>query len=314
MISAADTRPRILLVDDEERILRSLGMLLRMHYQVFATSDGYEALAILQREKIHVLISDQRMPIMTGTDLLREARKLSPDTVRILLTGYADADSAVAAVNDGEIFRYISKPWGPKELRDTIAQAVDVALRLEGASAADTGAPAVLPAKDARLTCLVLDQDVATYEAVKEVLVPAHDVIWRRTIDGALDVLTTRQVAILVTELSLGNEDLSAMLKTLKREHPEMLTIILTCFKDTSRLVELINQAQIYRYLPKPLRKGLLGRNIESTIARYRALRHEPAQVLTQAVEQPVEPEQQEKVAKVTQYLNWLRARPRTTA
>lgn len=314
MTASTDTKPRILLVDDEERILRSLGMLLRMHYQVYATSDGYEALAILQREKIHVLISDQRMPIMTGTELLREARKVSPDTVRILLTGYADADSAVAAVNDGEIFRYISKPWGPKELRDTIAQAVQVALSLEGASAADTGAPLEVPAKEARLTCLVLDQDVATYEAVKEVLVPAHDVIWRRTIDGALDVLTTRQVAILVTELSLGNEDLSAMLKTLKQEHPEMLTIILTCFKDTSRLVELINQAQIYRYLPKPLRKGLLGRNIESTISRYRALRHQPAQVLTQAVEKPVEPLQQEKVAKVATYLNWLRARPRTPA
>ena len=217
MTASTDTKPRILLVDDEERILRSLGMLLRMHYQVYATSDGYEALAILQREKIHVLISDQRMPIMTGTELLREARKVAPDTVRIPLTGYADADSALAAVNDGEIFRYISKPWGPKELRDTIAQAVQVALSLEGASAADTGAPLEVPAKEARLTCLVLDQDVATYEAVKEVLVPAHDVIWRRTIDGALDVLTTRQVAILVTELSLGNEDLSEMLKTLKQ-------------------------------------------------------------------------------------------------
>lgn len=314
----ADNKPRILLVDDEERILRSLGMLLRMQYQVFATSDGHEALAILKREKIHVLISDQRMPVMTGTELLRQAREIAPDTIRILLTGYADADSALDAVNEGEIFRYINKPWGPKELRDTIAQAVQVALRLEaGAEVAATTSPdatATAPVREPRLTCLVLDHDVATYEAVKEVLVPAHDVIWRRTIDGALDVLTTKQVAILVTELSLGDEDLSAMLKTLKQEHPELLTIILTCFKDTSRLVELINQAQIYRYLPKPLRKGILGRNIESTLARYRSLRAQPAQVLTQAVEKPVEPEQQEKVAKVAQYLNWLRSRPRTTA
>lgn len=305
---ATDTKPRILLVDDEERILRSLGMLLRMHYQVFATSDGHEALAILRREKIHVLISDQRMPVMTGTELLRQAREIAPDTIRILLTGYADADSAVAAVNEGEIFRYINKPWGPKELRDTIAQAVGIAQSLEVAPAPDA------PSGAERLTCLVLDQDVETYNAVKEVLVPAHDVIWRRTIDGALDVLTTKQVAILVTELSLGNEDLSAMLKTLKQAHPELLTIILTCFKDTSRLVELINQAQIYRYLPKPLRKGLLGRNIESTLARYRSLRAQPAQVLAQAVEAPVAPDQQQKVARVAQYLSWLRARPRTTA
>lgn len=302
------TKPRILLVDDEERILRSLGMLLRMHYQVFATSDGHEALDILRREKIHVLISDQRMPVMTGTELLRQAREIAPDTIRILLTGYADADAAVAAVNEGEIFRYINKPWGPKELRDTIAQAVGIAQQLD--IPADL-APAI---KEPRLTCLVLDQDVATYEAVKEVLVPAHDVIWRRTLDGALDVLTRTRVAILVTELSLGDEDLSAMLKTLKQEHPDLLTIILTCFKDTSRLVELINQAQIYRYLPKPLRKGLLGHNIESTLRRYRSLRSHPAQLLTQAVEPPVQPDQQQKVARVAHYLGWLRARAQTPA
>ena len=121
-------KPRVLLVDDEERILRSLGLLLRMQYQVFATSDGYEALDILKREKIHVLISDQRMPIMSGSELLRQARDTAPDTIRILLTGYADADAALASVNEGEIFRYITKPWGPMELRDTIAQAAEIAL------------------------------------------------------------------------------------------------------------------------------------------------------------------------------------------
>src|SRR6218665_2737 len=129
-------KPKILLVDDEERILRSLGLLLRMQYQVFATSDGHEALAILKREKIHVLISDQRMPIMTGSELLKHAREISPDTVRILLTGYADAEAALEAVNEGEIFRYINKPWGPKELRDTIAQAAEIALQVEGAALA----------------------------------------------------------------------------------------------------------------------------------------------------------------------------------
>ncbi|MCD6060354.1 MAG: response regulator [Moraxellaceae bacterium] len=308
-MNAVTEKPRILLVDDEERILRSLGMLLRMHYQVFATSDGHEALAILRREKIHVLISDQRMPVMTGTELLRQARVIAPDTIRILLTGYADADAALAAVNEGEIFRYINKPWGPKELRDTIAQAVQIAQQLDAPAAAATAATA-----DTRLTCLVLDRDIATYQAVKELLEPAHEVLWRRTIDGALDVLTTQPVAILVTELSLGDEDLSAMLKTLKQEHPELLTIILTCFKDTSRLVELINQAQIYRYLPKPLRKGLLGQNIESTIARYRRLRAQPVQVLTQAVEKPQVPAQQQKTAQIAQYLGWLRSRNKAPA
>lgn len=299
-----DIKPKVLLVDDEERILRSLGLLLRMQYQVFATSDGHEALAILRREKIHVLISDQRMPIMTGSELLRQAREVSPDTVRILLTGYADADAALASVNEGEIFRYITKPWGPKELRDTIAQAAEVAVRLEGATLTP-----VMPAAPGRLTCLVLDRDEATYQAVQDVIGAHHDVLWRQTVTGALQVLAAQPVAILVTELSLGDEDLSAMIKQLKQERPELLTLILTCFKDTSRLVDLINQAQVFRYLPKPVRKGLLGRSIESTIARYQAMTARPALLATQAVEKMQDAAELQAGSKVAEYLARLRGK-----
>lgn len=300
-------KPKVLLVDDEERILRSLGLLLRMQYQVFATSDGHEALQILKREKIHVLISDQRMPIMTGSELLRHARDIAPDTVRILLTGYADADAALEAVNDGEIFRYINKPWGPKELRDTIAQAAEIAVRLEGASVAATEA---LPeAAEGKLTCLVLDRDESTFKAVQEILGENHEVVWRQSVQGALQILASKPVAILVTELSLGDEDLSAMIKTLKQEHPEMLTIILTCFKDTSRLVDLINQAQVFRYLPKPVRKGMLTKSIESTITRYQAMVSKPVLLKTQVVEKTQNLQEQEASEKITGYLSRLRGK-----
>jgi DNA-binding NtrC family response regulator len=298
-------KPKVLLVDDEERILRSLGLLLRMQYQVFATSDGHEALEIIKREKIHVLISDQRMPVMMGSELLRRARDIAPDTVRILLTGYADADAALEAVNEGEIFRYITKPWGPKELRDTIAQAAEIAVKMEGASVA-VAAVAEIPC---RLTCLVLDRDESTFRAVQEILGSHHDVVWRQSIQGALQTLSSKAVAILVTELSLGDEDLSAMIKTLKQEHPEMLTIILTCFKDTSRLADLINQAQVFRYLPKPLRKGLLSKSIESTITRYRAITAAPALLGTQVVEKTSDTREQDASAKIAEYMARLRGK-----
>lgn len=299
-------KPKVLLVDDEERILRSLGLLLRMQYQVFATSDGNEALEILRREKIHVLISDQRMPIMTGSELLRQAREVAPDTVRILLTGYADADAALDAVNDGEIFRYINKPWGPKELRDTIAQAAEIALQVEGNEVAVEEPAEVSPAK---LVCLVLDRDESTYRAVLDILGGNHEVVWRQSVQGALQVLASKPVAILVTELSLGDEDLSAMIKTLKQEHPEMLTVVLTCFKDTSRLVELINQAQVFRYLPKPVRKGMLTRSIESTITRYRELTLKPVLLKTQQVEKTANTVEQQSSARILDYLARLRGK-----
>jgi response regulator RpfG family c-di-GMP phosphodiesterase len=298
-------KPKVLLVDDEERILRSLGLLLRMQYQVFATSDGYEALEILKREKIHVLISDQRMPIMMGSELLRHARDIAPDTIRILLTGYADADAALEAVNEGEIFRYITKPWGPKELRDTIAQAAEIAVNMEGASVA----PATKLAAPGKLTCLVLDRDESTFMAVQDILGTQHEVLWQQTVAGALEILSSKAVAILVTELSLGDEDLSAMIKTLKQAHPELLTIILTCFKDTSRLADLINQARVFRYLPKPLRKGLLSKSIESTISRYRAISAMPALLSTQKVDMIVDVQEQDRSEKISDYMAKLRGK-----
>lgn len=300
-----NSKPRILLVDDEERILRTLTMLLRMQYQVFSTTDGHEALKILQQEKINVLISDQRMPTMIGTELLEKAKNLSPNTVRILLTGYADVEAAMDSVNDGEIFRYINKPWGPKELRDTVADAVNIATKLEKVNVPSFPVPA--PAKG--LTCLVLDEDVAVFEAVKELLGAQHNVLWRTTIASALTVLATQPVAVLVTELQLADGDASIMIKTLKREYPDLLTIINTCFKDTQRVASLINQAQVFRYLPKPLRKGLLAKSLESTLARYKQLQDVP--VLKEAIKLEQSTDMQENVvsSKIADYLARLRAK-----
>jgi len=298
-------KPRILLVDDEERILRTLTMLLKMQYQVFSTTDGNEALKILKKEKIHVLISDQRMPLMVGTELLRQAKNLSPQTMRILLTGYADVDAALDSVNEGEIFRYINKPWGPKELRDTVADAAGIAMKLESVSVPSFPAPA--PARG--VTCLVLDEDVLVYEAVKEILGETHQVLWRTTMASALAVMASQTVAVLVTELQVGDGDTSVMLKTLKQEYPDVLTIINTSFKDTVRVSQLINQAQVFRYLPKPLRRGLLAKSLESTLMRYKQLQDVP--VLKEATKVEVSNDVQEKAmsTKIMDYLSRLRAK-----
>lgn len=298
-------KPSILLVDDEERILRTLTMLLKMQYQVFSTTDGHEALRILKKEKINVLISDQRMPLMVGTELLKQAKALSPQTMRILLTGYADVDAAVDSVNEGEIFRYINKPWGPKELRDTVADAAEIAIKLAAVNVPSYPAPA--PARG--VNCLVLDEDVLVYETVRELLGATHHVLWRTTVDSALTVIASQNIAILVTELQVGDGDTSVMLKTLKQEYPDVLTIVNTSFKDTVRVSQLINQAQVFRYLPKPLRKGLLAKSLESTLTRYKQLQDVPE--LKAAIKVEVSQDVQEKAvsSKIMDYLSRLRAK-----
>lgn len=115
--------PRLLLVDDEPNVIEGLTRRLRRDYQIFSANDGAQALRLLEQEgEMHVIISDMRMPNMNGAQLLSEARKWYPDMIRILLTGQADLESAISAVNDGQIFRFLAKPC-PADVVKTVLQA-----------------------------------------------------------------------------------------------------------------------------------------------------------------------------------------------
>jgi response regulator RpfG family c-di-GMP phosphodiesterase len=115
----------ILYVDDEENNLFSFKATFRIKYQVLVAISGEEALKILATKKVHVIITDQRMPEMTGVDFLEKVLEKFPDPMRILLTGYADMNAVVDAVNKGKIFHYLAKPWNEEELDMTINRAYE---------------------------------------------------------------------------------------------------------------------------------------------------------------------------------------------
>jgi response regulator RpfG family c-di-GMP phosphodiesterase len=107
----------ILFIDDEANILSALKRLFRpLGYNIFTAKSGAQALAILEKEPVDIVISDMRMPQMTGAEVLERIRGKWPDMVRILLTGYADITSTIAAINRGEIYRYIAKPWDDNDI------------------------------------------------------------------------------------------------------------------------------------------------------------------------------------------------------
>ncbi|MGZ3754316.1 MAG: response regulator [Mucilaginibacter sp.] len=115
----------ILYVDDEENNLFSFKATFRIKYQVFTAISGDEALKILDTKPIQIIITDQRMPEMTGVEFLEKVLEKYPDPMRILLTGYADMGAVVDAVNKGKIFHYLAKPWNEEELDLTINRAYD---------------------------------------------------------------------------------------------------------------------------------------------------------------------------------------------
>lgn len=116
---------KILIVDDEPANLRVLARLFRDDYEVLAAGSGAEALEVLQRHDIALLITDQRMPGMTGIELLKKTVSLRPVMVRIILTGYTEVEALVEAINCGQVYRYVTKPWSNEELRLTVKRALE---------------------------------------------------------------------------------------------------------------------------------------------------------------------------------------------
>lgn len=116
----------VLYVDDEEHNLMSFKATFRIKYKVHTAISGEEAIKIMAEQPIDIIITDQRMPNMTGVQFLESILDDYPDPMRILLTGYADLNAVIDAVNKGKIFHYLTKPWNEEELDMTIQRAYDI--------------------------------------------------------------------------------------------------------------------------------------------------------------------------------------------
>ncbi|OIQ74474.1 hydrogenase transcriptional regulatory protein hupR1 [mine drainage metagenome] len=116
----------LLLVDDESNIVAALKRLLRRDgYEILTASSGQAGLDLLAKQKVGVILSDQRMPGMTGVEFLRKAKTLYPDTIRIVLSGYTELRSVTDAINEGAIYRFLTKPWEDEPLREQIRKAFE---------------------------------------------------------------------------------------------------------------------------------------------------------------------------------------------
>ncbi len=164
-------RHTLLVVDDEVDVLESLRHLFHRSYRVLTASSGARAVEILQTDDVHLILSDQRMPGMSGDVFLKHARQTAPDAIRMLFTGYADIQAVINAVNEGHIFRYILKPWDAADLEAVVRQAAEqyelladrkrLIVELQGANAQLTRANEELAAADQLKSAFI---EVASHE------------------------------------------------------------------------------------------------------------------------------------------------------
>ncbi|HEY0321212.1 MAG TPA: response regulator [Pyrinomonadaceae bacterium] len=116
---------KIMVVDDEPANTRLLERLFRNDYEVIMAGSGTEALRLLEQHDIALIITDQRMPDMTGIEVLKRTASLRPHMVRIILTGYTDVETLVEAINSGHVYQYVTKPWNNEELRLMVSRALE---------------------------------------------------------------------------------------------------------------------------------------------------------------------------------------------
>jgi serine/threonine-protein kinase len=269
-------RPRLLFVDDEERVTNALKGVFRDTYDVVTASSGQQALELARTQAFHVIVSDQRMPGMLGVELLREVKALRPNAVRMLLTGYSDLAAIVGSVNDGEVFRFVSKPWNQDDLQGTIAEAVTIAIALE---ASPPPRAAVRSADD--VVALVLD-DPTMARATREMAGDLCRVVHAPTLDDALHALAVNEVALLMCDLESQRVDITVLLKLLKQEHPATLVIVTTSRSDSEMIISLINEARIFRFINKPVNLTLLQSHVVAALERYYSFKQSPQLVSTQ--------------------------------
>jgi serine/threonine-protein kinase len=259
----AAPKTRVLFVDDEERILNALRMLFRDEYDVVTASSGAAAIELLQKEPVQIVVSDQRMPGMAGVEVLREVKKANPRTVRLLLTGYSDLAALVGSINEGEIFRFVKKPWDNDDIRAVLKEAAAVAAKVAPPPAEK------LQAKKVAASILVIDTDNSLAKGLQRMLGNDVTVHEGTSAADAAKVLQTNDVAAVVGDLRAGAKGIVSLFRLLKAKRPDTLTILLSDQPDSEVVADLINQAHVHRFLAKPVNAKELQQHVTDALKRY---------------------------------------------
>lgn len=321
---ATPSRATVLFVDDEERVVNLLRMIFRTQYEVHVATSGAQALEIMKQHRVDVLVSDQRMPGMTGIDLLARSREISPHTIRLLLTGYTDLAAIVGSVNEGEVFRFLNKPWDHHEIQSTLAAAVNAART--ASELANTTQPALqedtqrpltsLPDESAAMAStaadeptapgitpdiLLIDDNPRDLAAMEEVAQQSYQTHTATSMAEALQVLAQHDVGVIVTEARIGNEDTEGFLRVLKQQYPAITTVMLTRSGDADLVIRLINRAQIFRFATKPLRKSVFVLAISAAMKEHQRYRANPQLLNRLQVEESPEPDNASLVDSIAQ-------------
>ncbi|GGZ95958.1 two-component system response regulator [Arenicella chitinivorans] len=293
-MSKASKQFTILCVDDEPRITSALKALFRREYNVLIANSGQEALEILADNHVNVLVSDQRMPGMLGSELLTEVSRAYPQTIRILLTGFMDRQAIVDSINEGEVYRFINKPWDNFEIKEVVAEAATASELPAGTVFLGDGTVVEGGEDDAFISAtrgkaiVLIEQNQDVRNQIRRFCTQREIMVYStQNVEQAITAATTRDnVGVVIVELTDQQETLHTI-NLLKQARPELVTITLTHEYDANTAVDLINQGQVFKYLASPICSEELYAAIDKAFRRHLYLKDNSASWRRYKVDKP---------------------------
>jgi serine/threonine-protein kinase len=280
---------KVLCIDDDLKVTRALVWALQKKFEVMATDNVIDGIELVNKHDFDVVISDRSMPDLNGVDFLNVVKRVSPRSMRILLTGYSEVVEIARAVNETEVYRLLEKPWAIGDLVSIVERGVAVARDLStelDAALEDihfdlVGAPPQPPAGGV----LVIDADPAMQRVVAHSVADGIPVYSATSIAEAIAVIMEQPLALVVSETTVGGIDATRLIQMLKHSQPEIVSIIASSQPRPESMAGLVNQGQIYRFIGKPVNATVLTPIIESALRKHRTLKAVPAATRRHVVE-----------------------------
>lgn len=235
--------PRLLLVDEREHLARLLPATICGSYEILTACSAAAALDLVARQRIDVLVSDQDLPEMPGIALLSAARPLSPGTVRILLTGYAELAARIGAVKDGDVFQFLNKPWRRRQIERSLVEAAELI---------ETGA-AIEPTLAGAAASMELHGLPRARHAAMEIFAADGKVTHAEFASEAIVIAKRHRAEVIVASTRLAAADIVELLAALVPAIPPVVFAMLEDAPNGGATVKLIEGSRIYRFAMEPI-------------------------------------------------------------
>ena len=196
------------------------------------------------------------------------------------MTGYADLNAIIGSINDGEIYRYLTKPCKSEELLAVVGRATEIALTYNPDEDAEQ-----FDSSGKKQTLLVIDETDELIEQISKQFSHSYRVLHAEGLEEAYDYLANEDIGVCITDINVSGENIAPIIFTLKQDAPHLVVLVQTEFQDAGLLIDLINKGQVYRCLPKPMRASLLEISVNRAFQHHAKLKASPELVKRYEVE-----------------------------